>query len=308
MKKIQFLKLIFAVAISCFYSCNQLEQSPKPQDALTEQFKIPAILNGATVGGLRVPDGTKTIIEDEGATVRLKYPEGIRFVNSQQYSLDFESKLADDGGDDGGGTYTCTGACSVGCDVFYVQGSFACSQCSNGSACTGKASRSSETGGFVDTGVGISFIRTKADLQKLEKQHLQTPDDLFKFEYVKRTMLKLNAEVHGEADPTQSIARNPSLYKHAAINMFGAIVDYTVPISYLASEAKRLSVEGQSAARIASPLSLSQVFLLADDGDEGGGGFSCACSSGTTGCTAESGFGYKKCNSGACTSCSMSVQ
>ncbi|HEX8428275.1 hypothetical protein [Hymenobacter sp.] len=300
MKKIRLLALILSIGASGLYGCSQPEQSPKPQDVLAEHYKVPAVLYGATVGDLRIPDGTETIVEDEGATVRLKYPAGIRFINSQQHSLDFASKL-DDGG---GGSYTCTGACSVGCDVFYVQSSFACSQCSNGSACTGKASRSSETGGFVDTGAGISFIRTKEQLQKLEKQHLQVPDDLFHFEYVNRAMRKLNVEVHGEADPTQAIARNPDAYKHVAINMYGAVVDYTVPINYLNSEAQRLSLEGKSYNRLGSTLSPTQVFLL----EESGGGFSCACSSGGSGCTAESGIGYKKCNSGACTSCTMSVQ
>jgi hypothetical protein len=300
MKKLQLIALAFAISVSGFYGCGQPEQSPKPQQNVwAEQFKIPAVLNGATIDGLRVPDGTETIIEDEGATVRLRYPEGIRFINSQEYSLDFQSKL-----DDGGGTYTCTGACSVGCDVFYVQGAFACSQCSNGSACTGRGSRSSEAGGFVDTKAGISFIRTKEQLQKLEKQHLQTPNDLFKFDYVKHAMHQLNMDVHGEPDPTQAIARNPSLYKHVAVNIFGAVVDYTVPVKYLDSETKRLSLDVQSSNRLSSPLSTTQVFLL----EETGGGFSCACSSGGSGCTAESGFGYKKCNSGVCVSCSMSVQ
>ncbi|QJX45714.1 hypothetical protein HMJ29_01685 [Hymenobacter taeanensis] len=284
-----------------FNSCNHPEQNPKPQSTLQQAYPVPTILHGATLNGIAVPDGTKTSVENNGKTVRLIYPAGIRFVTSQDYDTDPSANLLDDGG---GSTYTCTGACTSGCDVFYVQGSFACSQCSNGSACTGKASLTVEPGGFIDTQAGISFIRDKAQLKELRSKNIQSPNDLFQFKYIQRAMRELNIKVHGVADPTKQIANHPNNYKHVVVNIFGALADYAVPNTYVISESKRLSTLGGSlSAKSTIPSSPSQYFLLADEES----GFSCSCSSGGSGCTAESGIGYKKCNSGACVSCSMSV-
>lgn len=299
MKKIFLTLSTTLLCATGFFACSQPEQTPKPDSNVAQTHAVPAVLHGATLDGVAIPDGTRTSVEDGGKTVRLLYPAGIQFVTSLQYRADLAAKMID-----GGSTYTCTGACSSGCDVFYVQGSFACSQCSNGSACTGKASRAIATGGFIDVKAGISFIRNKAQLKELRTKNIQSPDDLFKFEYVKRAMRELNIKVHGVADPTKMIAQNPTEYRHVAINVFGALVDYAVPLKYLDSETNRLSPRktsiGVQSETTAEP---SQHFVRADEES----GFSCNCSSGGSGCTAESGLGYKKCNSGSCVSCSMTV-
>ncbi|GAB3735865.1 hypothetical protein GCM10027594_17020 [Hymenobacter agri] len=309
MKKKRILPLCLLLFVaSFFYACHRAD-APDPVNQVTEST-IPKVLYNFKMEGVALPDGTRTVVDTHGSRVTLVYPEGIKYLKGGDYDTPL-NRL------DGGGSYTCTGECSDGCNVFYVQGSFACSQCKDGKACTGKASNgfTSEGGGFINAAAGIQFLSSRLEAKELARTKLQAPDNLFRYQAIRESLMSLNRRVHGVSDPTENVVQHPERYRHVAINVFGFITDYAVPVKFLEEEtAKKNSARPQSSKL----LSYQDVFVVAGENATSANGvasreapdsdFSCNCLSGGAGCTAESGFGYKMCKSGNCDSCKMTVK
>jgi hypothetical protein len=264
-------------------SCSLESKKALPESNVLDSRSIPKVLTDATIDGLKLPNGTTTEIISDGSTVLYNFPNGIKLLKwNRKNNVFVESS---------GGSYTCTGSCSSGCDVFYVQGSFACSACSPTTVtCTGKSGfsgdpESVESMGFIDYNVGVSFVTNK---QQLENVVASSPKFLFEVPAVIRAMKAFNVKVHGLEDPSLSVLP-PSEYKEVIVNLFGTIVKYNVPKSYLEKIRKSARVGEESV----EPME--------------GGKASCSCTQGTSGCKLDSGLGYTKCESGGCIACTMTV-
>ena len=191
-----------------------------------ENFKIPAILNGAKFGGLQLPDGTTTHIENGGSTVRFEYPKGIKY-----FKKDSRGNIIGDSG----GSYTCTGGCVKGCDVFYVGGSFACSQCEPSSiSCVGKSNPQNRVvdsdeaeGAFVNLNQKIAFVSDEDEIGKMKP----APSFLFDIPEVRDEVLAFNRKVYGVDRPEVSW-ENKKDFKVVVVNFFGSAVRYLIPASY----------------------------------------------------------------------------
>src|SRR5678815_3791639 len=97
-------------------------------------------------------------------------------------------------------------------------------------------------------------------------------------------MKAFNLRIYGTENPDFS---NGSQFKEVAVNLFGCLVTYMIPASVNARAAN----------------------IPPDDELVDATSFSCSCDapSGSSGCTKDSGLGYKKCVSGNCVSCTMTV-
>lgn len=274
MKKFQ---MLIAIAIVVLLSagifvtgCRKNAKEPaSPPEISLKPEAIPQVLYGASVGELKLPDGTTTEVVDGGSTVKFKFPEGIFLVG---FTADREYVELP------GTEYTCTGNCTKGCDVLYAAGSFGCSACDPATVvCTGKAKTLSELEGkgFINLNAGISFLTDKKEAEAL----YAGPHGLLAIPKVREAMKAFNLKIHGTENPDFS---NASQFREVGINLFGCVATYMVPVSY----ARTAEVDGELVDAAA---------------------WSCRCDApaNSSGCTKDSGIGYKRCESGACTSCTM---
>jgi hypothetical protein len=223
---------------------------------------------------------TLTNVTKGGARVEFTYPEGIKFISVKEDG----TYLVDPGS-----CYECTGNCTSGCDVFYAKKKFGCNQCDNGASCTGNSVPCSSSNidearsGYVDLNAGISFIKNDANLDNfLKGPSLQI---LMQIPEVLEAMKKFNKEVYGEEMPDYS--KLDGTVKPYFMNLFGSVAVYKIPDSYFSN------------ARIVK----SNELYVVDPGKT-----SCSCTSGTSGCTYDSGLGWEMCESGACVKCRMKVE
>jgi len=249
-------------------------ESGNEEISLTPE-SIPKALFGASFDNLRIPDGTTTEVLNGGSTVKLHFPKGIYLMGTDKSGTIQQV---------GGTEYTCTGDCSKGCDVIYAGGSFGCSACDPSTiTCTGKAKSLSEIQGkgFVNFNAGISFIKDKREAVNL----FAGPDILLTIPEVREAMKAFNLKIHGTENPDFSDSKQ---FREVGLNLFGCLVTYMAP-----------SISNRNSSNL----------RVGEDELVDAGSWSCRCDApaGSSGCTKDSGIGYKKCTSGACTSCTMIV-
>lgn len=270
--RISMLFTVFVLLLG-FTSCTEQSKDEKLLEDFTtqEEYKVPSVLIGATLGDIPIPD--HTLVTYRGASsIQFELPENV-FVFSK--GLDGKLYQTDNM------CYDCT--CSQagsGCNVFYVQGSFACSECSG--SCTGKRVSCDEGPQervinesdfmFVDFNQGVRFIAKKNDAERLG----QAKAFFFDIPEVKAELEKLNQKYYNTSTVTeeQVLAQNAKI---VGVNIFGILIGYPVP---------------QASA-------LNTTFA----------GVSCDCQSGSSGCDREwsVGAGYW-CEGGDCTTCRMEVE
>jgi len=280
MKKFEILitaTIFFLItAVVLFTGCQKNAKEPTSEEISLTAESIPKVLYNASFDNMRLPDGTTTEILNNGSTVKLSFPKGIYLIGVNSVSGEIQ-RLSET-------EYTCTGDCTKGCDVIYAGGSFGCSACEPSTiTCTGKSKNLTEIQGkgFVDFNAGISFIKSKEDAAKL----FAGPDNLLNIPEVRKAMKAFNLKIHGSENPDFTDKKQ---YREVGLNLFGCLVTYMAP----------------------STLN-HNYFNLRGGEDElvDAASWSCRCDApaGSSGCTKDSGIGYKKCTSGACTSCTMIV-
>lgn len=260
-------------------SCTQDDPQQTDVNIRQQGTSVPSVLYGAEMNGRKIPDGTTTRLTNNGTRVELTFPKGIKFVSVRDGKLNYMPATC----------YECTGQCSEGCDVLYVNDKFGCNQCDNGSSCTGRSIECPQhlhlatKGGFVNLHAGISFAKASANL---ERDFLQGPgiDLLMQIPEVAEAMKAFDKRIFGTENPDYSAIKGGT--RPYLMNVFGTPVIYHVPESYVASA--RLSAE--------------DLYSIAP-GDE----ITCDCRSGSSGCEYDSGLGWKGCISGDCVTCMMKV-
>lgn len=263
--------VLFSLTAVLVIGCQKESKTTAPDEISLSPSSIPRILNGATYNGLKIPDGTMTEVLNNGSTVKIIYPRGVALVGTTPEGGIYRVIESE---------YTCTGSCTTGCDVLYAGGSFGCSACDPATTtCTGKAKALTEIvgKGFVNFDAGISFVSSNIEASNL----FVGPDNLLVIPEVLQAMKAFNVKIHGTESPDFS---NAKMYREVVLNLFGCKVMYMAPSS-----------ENPNA-------SIVQEEELVE-----AAAWSCRCDApaGSSGCTKDSGIGYKKCTSGACTSCTM---
>lgn len=233
---------------------------------------IPQILNEAYLGDMRLPNQTTTEIRNQGSTVIFHFPAGVYLVGKDTVNGQLKMLTEAD--------YTCTGACKQGCDVFYINKHFGCSQCEPSTiSCTGHSNTLSglQGYGFVDLKQGVHFLIHKDQVNQL----FSPPDNLFDIPEVRKGMEIFNIQNYGVAHPDFS---NPDEYQEVAVNLFGCLVGYLIP----------------KTGELRQQVSINQLVRVSS--------FSCHCDQGDSGCTPVSGLGFKMCKKSSCLSCTMHVE
>jgi hypothetical protein len=281
MKKIIFtlFTIITIGTVSCQKeSAIESEQTTQRVKGL-EKFEVPSILVDARIGDIKIPNGTKTFVENNGATVRFEYPAGIRYFGKDSQGNILSTTA---------GSYTCTGNCTKGCDVFYAGGQFGCSACQpNTITCTGKAENnnlmmSDVDGGFINLNSKIRVLSSGEDLDKLQP----AVSFLFQIPEVQKNMMAFNKEIYGVENPTVDW-KDQKNYQSVVIDLAGVAVKYLMPRSYF---------NKKSNARV-SMMTGNQIVCACKDSPSPGG---CTHKTGALGA-------YESCVSGACISCNMTV-
>lgn len=263
--------VLLFTTVALITGCQKNTKVSSSEEISLTPESIPKVLYNASYDNLKIPNGTTTEVLNNGSTVKLKFPKGIILVGTTTDGEIFRVAETE---------YTCTGNCTKGCDVIYAGGSFGCSACDPATVtCTGKAKSIAEIQGkgFVNLDAGISFVKNKSEASSL----FAGPDVLLTIPQVREAMKAFNLKIHGVEEPDFSDKKQ---FREVALNLFGCLVTYMAP-SQSNSNASRLSEE---------------EFVDAAS-------WSCRCDApaGSSGCTKDSGIGYKKCTSGACTSCTM---
>lgn len=274
--KTVFFSLSIAI-VAMVVSCQKDSTVESNQTNGFDKFKIPNILIDAKVGNLILPNGTKAMVVNDGASVKFEYPNGIKYFSKDGNGNIFSTES---------GSYTCTGSCNKGCDVFYVSGSFGCSSCDPSTiSCTGKAQNNSlianeVEGGFVNLNSKIRLLTSSEDLNKFQP----AVSFLFDIPEIKVQMLEFNKLVHGVENPTANW-KDQDNYQVVVIDLAGVAIKYLMPKSYF-SKNPNLKVNFMEGSQI-----------------------SCTCKDTPSpgGCSKKSGMMYESCVSGACVSCNMQV-
>lgn len=267
------LTVLLIMTVAFITGCQKNSQESEDEQTGLTSESIPRVLYNARCAGLKIPDGTTTEILEDGATVRLTFPDGIFLVGNTDAGEEIRTEFMD---------YTCTGDCTKGCDVIHAQGSFGCSSCNPATiTCTGKEKNLEKImgKGFINLNAGINFVKNKKEASSL----FTGPDILLTIPEVQEAMKAFNMKIHGSENPDFSRREQ---FREVGLNLFGCLVTYMAP-------------GGSNPGASTMPES---EMLDAE-------GWSCTCDApaGSSGCTKESGMGYKKCVSGACTSCTMSI-
>ncbi|WP_340202291.1 hypothetical protein [Ascidiimonas sp. W6] len=283
MKKISFTTIMLFILFACTNQDNSKDNIQNTESEL-ELDNFPTITKNASVSGIILPDGSQ-IEKINNSTIKINLPKGYYIANTSGRLLELTS---------GGGSYTCTCSGSNGCNVFYVKGNYGCSHGSCTGNCTG--SFSDRNGKEID--IENIFIINEEDVLAPA-----TEDEFESLPYMpKNLILSLRNEFKSYAT---TLYGNKSLealeyvdrknVQRSDINdimlvkmkMYGYKFIYSVNTSLLKPEIFK-----------------SNKFLVLD---YDGGGHSCNCDSGQSGCSPDSSWGVKYCEGGACTNCTMTV-
>jgi len=263
-------------SIAILNSCSENTTDPNEQ-LLGESYQIPNKLYGATVSGLRMPDGT-TVERIDLSEVRFTFPKEVQLAvyDSLSNSVFYFPEQS----------YECS--CSgTGCNVVYYDGDFGCSSCT--ATCTGKWIKGGPDAhsvpymniGFINLDAGISFVTSDQEFESL----LPTPSFMFDIPEVKIEMRKFIEGIYHTSLVDESIfERFPERYTEVALNVFGTAFLMKIPNDVL-----------------------EQNKALARYADEGGKKYECDCTSGNDGCTLEKKLIGAACIAGNCTTCRMTV-
>lgn len=277
MKKLKILIasaiLLLVTTVALTTGCQKNYKEPNNKEINLIPQSVPKVLHNVYYNNLKIPDGTTTEVINSGSAVKLKFPPGIFLVGTTSSG---EISKVD------GTEYTCTGDCTIGCDVFLVGNTFGCSACNPAEiVCTGKAKSLEKVQGkgFVNFNAGISFVKNEEEASSL----YAGPDALFRVPEIRKAMKAFNLKIHGIENPDFSDSKQ---FREVKLNFFGCLVIYMAP-----------SKSNPNASKVEEDLIEPK-------------NWSCRCDAppNSSGCTEESGQGYKKCVSGACTSCTMIVE
>lgn len=281
MKKL--LLWVMAVLLLITHGCKVSETE---QEILPEQVgfeKVPEVLNGATIAGLRFPDGTISNYVTRGE-VAFDFPTGWRLID-YNFGEGTYSYVK---------TYTCTSKCSGGCDVIYISDNVGCSSCpeNDPQSCTGKwgadneqiivpfadvdKALQGEKLVFVNFGVGINKVDNDSEVKELKP----LPNYLLNIPEVQalyKEFIMREAQISSFND--ELFSSDDRILQPVMVNFLGFGCYLNIPVK---KENAKLETRDPN----------------------------CSCSSGQSGCTLEEitkGFihiGWK-CTTGGCTSCTM---
>jgi len=264
--------LLFSLA-AC--QTNETEQLGKQETPAPVFEEIPAVLNGVTLSGIMLPNGTVPKLLS-GSEIQFTFPEDVLLVMQNSDGTFTRRKEL---------KYECT-CTTTGCDVFYVANSFGCSACN--STCTGKyvpektGQISPQRTAFIKGNRPVSLVLSHEEAQNL----MPAQGGLFEVPEVRAAMLAFNEQVYGNAEPNLANIETVEV----PVDVFGNLVIYTLPVSYL--QQTDLSAKTKSFLR------------------EAGTKYSCKCTTGQNGkedCIKDGTLTYKKCKAGNCVTCQMTV-
>lgn len=283
--RICYLVSILSVVFACTdeWGTNDKTNNIRLEQESSEEFNFPVLTENASIAGIPVPDGTQ-IEKVDNATIKISLPKGYYFANVSGRLLE----LTPDG------SYTCTCSGSNGCNVFYVKGNYGCSHGSCTGSCTGnfsnrKAIKIDKENIFIIDHEDILAPATDAEFETLpyipEKLILSLENE-FK-SYARSLYGDKFVEVLNYVDKKNSGKSDINDIMLVKMKMYGFKFIYSVNTTMLKPEIMK-----------------SNKFLALD---YEGGGHSCNCDSGQSGCTADTSWGVKYCDGGACTKCTMTV-
>ncbi len=263
------MKTKFVSLLSCLLTllaaCTQNEKTEVISKGLDE-FKVPKVLVNAKIENVLLPDYTTATYIDE-STVEFQLPKNVKyFYQASDGTIHTGERVA----------YECT--CSQagsGCNVFYINDNFACSECSG--ACTGKRVERNTTLDvinsdmiFLDFNAGVKFVNKNLSTEKL----YQATSFFFEIKQVKDALQDLNKKYYGTAVLSEDLIKKNNA-QIVGLNVYGVLIGYALPVNYLTNY-------------YAKP--------------------ECDCRSGSTGCERKwnAGAGYW-CEGGDCTTCRMTV-
>jgi len=265
--------LLFSLA-AC--QTNETEQLGKQETPAPVFEEIPAVLNGVTLSGIMLPNGTVPKLLN-GSEIQFTFPENVLLVMQNSNGTFTRQKEL---------KYQCS-CTTAGCDVFYVAGSFGCSECPKGT-CTGKYVDKDEAQlrlhnvAFIKGNRPVSLVLSHEEAQNL----MPAQGGLFEVPEVRAAMLAFNEQVYGNAEPNLANIETVEV----PVDVFGNLVMYTMPVSYL--QQTDLGAKTKSFLR------------------EAGTKYSCKCTTGQNGkedCVKDGTLTYKKCKAGNCVTCQMTV-
>ncbi|XLS30697.1 hypothetical protein ACJD0Z_07675 [Flavobacteriaceae bacterium M23B6Z8] len=280
MKKISILFTCIFITFACTNEVN----NNKIESTQSELENFPTITENARIGGVKIPDDTQ-IEKIDNSTIKIILPEGYAFASVSGRLLELSA---------GGGSYTCTCSGSNGCNVFYVKGNYGCSHGSCTGNCTG--SFSDRNGNKIEN-ENLFIIDQNDALEPATDKEFKTlpylPARLIPGleKELKRYAVSLYGKKSSDAlqyvDERNTQKSDIDDIMLVKMKMYGYKFIYSV-------NAKLLKPE----------LMKSNRFLVLD---YDGGGHSCSCDSGQSGCTADTSWGVKYCEGGSCTKCTMTV-
>lgn len=284
--KLLITSIIAFIGIIGFQSCDSDNtESSNAIENSNEEFKIPETVSNAYVGGLKLPDGTKVVKIDD-STVEFTYPKGIElWIGDDNGNV---SKMYYSGG------YSCTCSGDNGCNVFYAGGDFGCSHGSCSGTCSGKHSKIANPKDlncvFVDTNKKLEPINNDTDFEELP----YISEMVVKQEKVQKILKEFAKEIYGNNYKSFTDRVDNSHLNKSDINdivfikmkVYGFKFLYGISFNDLKPEVQKNN-------------NFNRVYY--------GGGHSCNCDSGSSGCEKGSSIGVKYCKGGSCTTCTMTL-
>lgn len=284
--KLFITSIIALIGIILFQSCDidNTETLHITENSIQE-FKIPETVSNVYVDGLKLPDGTKAVKTDD-STVEFTYPKGIElWIGDDNGNV---SKMYYSGG------YSCTCSGNNGCNVFYAGGDFGCSHGSCSGTCSGKHSNIAKPKDlnyvFVDTNKKLEPINNDTDFEKL----LYISEMVVKQEKIQKILKEFAKEIYGNEYKSYTDRIDNSHLNKSDINdvifikmkVYGFKFLYGISFNDLKPEVQKNNT-------------FNKVYY--------GGGHSCSCDSGSSGCKKGSSIGVKYCKGGECTTCTMTL-
>jgi hypothetical protein len=285
MKKITFFTFLILLVFACTNEAGTTDKIEKTQSD-SEKYELsdfPTVTKNASVGGLNLPDGS-IIKKIDNSTIKITLPKGYNMGIISGRLLELTAD----------GSYTCTCSGSNGCNVFYVKGNYGCSHGSCTGSCTGGFSNRS--GKTIDS-ENVFIIEQENELAPA------TDTEFEKLPYMpEKLILSLENEFKAYAatlyddkylealdyvDERNAKTSDINDIMLVKMKMYGYKFIYSVNTKVLKPEIMK-----------------SNKFLVLD---YDGGGHTCNCDSGQSGCTANTSWGVKYCEGGSCTKCTMTV-
>ena len=274
---------ILIIVLSLFFACNNSDELLNVKNETTTQEKIdedfPRISINSKIAGVKLPNGTIMDKVDD-STIKMTFPKGYELW---QLGEDGRFEVISES------SYTCTCSGDNGCNVFHVKDEYGCSHGSCTGSCTGKFNNSFTHARFYVLNVN-SRMQAATDKEFEDLDYL--PGELvsqFKKELESFAKSLYGANYQDAIQYVDKAFQNPSSSQNITfvkMKMYGYKFVY-----------------GINTQQVKPDVMKSNTFTTVDDGKK----HECKCNSGSSGCTADSSWGVKYCEGGACTSCTMTV-